>query len=584
MARGVWGLDISRSSLKAIRLEYKGGKVELTNVEVMEYPVVANRDERSLDEEINKTLALFTSRHNIKKDKIAVSLPSHSTFNRFIKLPPTDPSTYNNILKYEIQQHLPFEINEVIWRYQIIERTYQPNEERDAVLFAVKKDLVDHFIAKLALAGIKIDVLQFTPVALYNYLKYQEEGLDKNIAILNVGATNTDLILASEEKFWIRNLPVVGNDITKAIQQKFEVSFEEAEKMKVFAAQSPQSGKIFTTIQPVLKELSGEIHRSVSYYKSLSPAGKTVSFHKMMVLGNASRVIYFDEYVTQKLQMEIVRLKKLNKIEIDPRLDQTALANQILTLGVALGLALQYFGLTVTKINLLPEEIIKARRGKKRRPFIAAALVLCAIVLAMFYYTADKTYKDLENSCKRSQVLTNRWNADKKRFDQAQQIGEIEKKLSGLVENIPTRDIWGKIFNAINNLPVIKNNFVLPQGYMEKNDADTLQRLEGFWKEKIWILKLEAVEKYHEESKKQVVELTIIGGLHYRMENEDPETYKKFIREKLITPLSQALYVVIPTDAVLLGGPIGELKTDDESPETTRKKYYRFKVVFEVPL
>jgi len=584
MARGVWGLDVSKSSLKAVRLEYKKGKAELTDIDIIEYPLSPNRDERSLDEEINKALSLFSSRHNIKRDKIAVSLPSHSTFNRFIKLPPSDPSTFKDILQDEVKKHLPFEINEVIWRYQIIERAYQPGEEIDAVLFAVKKDLVENFIAKLVLGGIKIDVLQFTPVALYNYLKYQEEGLDKNIVILNVGATNTDLILVNDDKFWIRNLPVVGNDITKAVQQKFEVPFEEAEKMKVFAAQSPQAGKIFTAIQPVLKDLSGEIHRSVTYYKSLSPAGKTVSFPKMMVLGNATRVIYFDEYVTQKLQMEIVRLKKLNKIEINPHADQSSLTSQLISLGVALGLALQYFNLTLIKSNLLPDEIIKKQEIQKRKSLVTAALGICAIVLVMFYVTAYKTYSALDECYKRSEEKTKKWNADKERFDKAQQVTEIESKLNRLVENIPARDIWSKVFNALNNLPAIKSNFALPAGYIEKSDTDTLQQLEAFYKEKIWLLKLEAIDKYHDELKKQVLELTIIGGLRYRDETDNPEAYKNLIKEKLINPMLQILYVVVPPDLILLGGPVGELKTDEESPDTTSKKYYRFKVTLTIQL
>ncbi|MBI4833267.1 MAG: type IV pilus assembly protein PilM [Planctomycetes bacterium] len=529
MARGVWGLDVSKSCLKAVRLELNDDRPEITDVDIIDYTPAASRDDAALEQEIRMALSLFTSRHNLKKDNIAASLPGHSTFNRFIKLPPTDPARLKDIVQYEAQQHIPFPINEVIWAYQMVERQYQPGEELEAVLFAVKKDLIDQFLATMSLAGVQIDIIQFAPVALYNFISYS--GLvQKSGVILDMGANNTDLILIDDNKFWIRNLPIVGNDITHAIEKKFELPFAEAEKLKVSAAQSPQAGKIFTTIQPVLKDLVGEIHRSIGYYKSLSPMGKPPAFTKMVAMGNATRVIYFDEFVSQRLQMELIRLKKMDKFEVSPKLDPAILATQMPSLGVAIGLGLQYLGQTINRINLLPQEIIKIKQATKRKPFIAAIAAIATIIVLMMWWTSGKTLDALNEVSEKVDEQTKNWKEIDRKYKNVSNMVEFEDKLKRLIQTIPNREI---------------------------------------------------------------LELTIICGLICRRQSGvlDEMLSRDFVKAELGKRLADAFNIAVPPDAILLKGAVAELKIgdlegmhDEEAPKESDKKYYRFKIVLDIPL
>jgi type IV pilus assembly protein PilM len=583
MRKGVWGLNISKSSLKAVRLENKGGGIELTDIDIIEYPPAASRDERAFEEEMSKALSLFKSKHNIGRDMVVVSLPSHSAFNRFIKLPTKEPDKLKEFLQTEIRQHLPFEIEEVIWRYQIIEKGYQQGEEIDAVLFAIKKEIVNKILAILNGVKIKVDILQFAPVALYNFIRAHGDFSDKNMVIIDIGATNTDLILVNEDNFWIRNLPVIGNDLTKAIHQKFNVSFEEAEKLKVFAAQSNQSGKIFNAIQPVLKELTGEIQRSITYYKSLSTTSKTAIFNKIIVLGNSTRVVYFDEFISQQLKMDITRLKKTGNIQIGVKVDQAALSNQMLSLGTGLGLALQGLAQTANIINLLPDEILRQRKIEQKKKYISFSMIILALIVVVLYVSAVNRYSSFDNLYKDSQNITKQWRDDVKKLEQAKKVEEIEGKIGSLIKNIPNRNIWGKILREINNVPAIKNNFLPDSGYIEKNDAEALNAFKEYERGKIWILKLEANRKDSQEAEKKTIELIVIGAVSFIQENDDPENYKKIIRKRFLQPLAQALDVVIVPVPEIMGGPVGELKSDEESPDATRKKYYRFKAVLDIP-
>lgn len=609
MAKGVWGLDISKSSVKAVRLESKHGTIELTDVDVIDYTPAAERDDESLEQEIRMALSLFTSRHNLKKDLVAASLPGHTTFNRFIKLPPTDPARLKDIIQYEAQQHIPFPIQEVIWTYQMIERVYQPGEEREAVIFCIKKDLIDKFLGIMTLAGVRIDIIQFAPVSLYNYIMYRGAP-DKNVVILDLGANNTDLILVDEDKFWIRNLPIVGNDITKAIQQKFDLPFPEAEKLKISAAQSPQAGKIFTTIQPILKDLVGEVHRSIGYYKSLSPMGKAPNFTRMLAMGNASRVIYFDEFVSQRLQMEIVRFKKLDKIEINEKIEQSNLVPQLASLGVALGLGLQGLNVTTNRINLMPPELIKIKEVSRRKPFVAATLGVVALILLFLYLGAIKTYSELEKADKQAEELIAPLPGYTKKLDAVVKEKDIlESKLKKLVRDVPPREIWGKLFTTINGIPALKfKEGVIPPDYLvEQNNQTTLANFEAACKERIWILQLETMlteesapreggggTEGKEKTRKQYLELTLYCGVMNQGGDEIINT-QQFVRDRL-APLVTEFGIGIPLDPkpkgtlstkLILHDILPEVNDDEPSalPEAAgEKKYFRFVIQLKIPV
>ena len=63
--------------------------------------------------------------------------------------------------------------------------------------------------------------------------------------VVDIGAENTDLVVIDGEKLWLRALPSAGNDITKALQKRFNIPYAEAEKLKLKSGKTKQSKKIF---------------------------------------------------------------------------------------------------------------------------------------------------------------------------------------------------------------------------------------------------------------------------------------------------------------------------------------------------
>lgn len=577
MAKAVWGVDVSKFSVKAVRLNpLREGAAEITHLDVIEYPI----GQEGADEgtQIREALTQLMKRQRLGGEKVVVSLPGHTTFNRFIKIPPTEPKKVAQLVKFEAQQHIPFPMDQVVWGYQLVEKEYGPGDELELVLFAVKKDIIYQFLSHLNAVNFPCDVLQFSPVALYNFLVHDQD-VGTNCFVLDIGAENSDLVVIDGEKFWIRNIPITGNTITKALQQKFQIPLAEAEKLKVNASSSQQAQKIFGVVQPVLRDLVGEIHRSIGYYKSLS---KTVRFEKMMLVGNASKTINLQRFLSQNLQIEALKLAKLNKFSVSNSVPEAQFQDYLPTLGVACGLGLQGMGVARNKINLLPEEELKKREFAKKKPIFAAAVGIVIATTGLMYYKADsdKT-KWTELAGKAGQVtsqfkdLSNKYNGIEKQIDAA----AVEpQKLRVL--NL-RRDTATIVFNALSE--------VLPE-----NEAKEVADANG----QVWILRVdtdESLDPVTEGMPKGVIgesnrfTLEIEGGVPAQASSNDAlNLVKSRIVDKFVEVLKTKYKLAVdgePSIEMLDQKPFSRLitKADESVPGQPAKDFggrtfHRFKI------
>jgi type IV pilus assembly protein PilM len=499
MPKAVWGVDVSKFSVKAARLQPVGeGSATITALDVIEYPVgQEGSDEDTL---IKDALVTLMKRQRLRGETVVVSLPGHTTFNRFIKIPPTEPKKVEQLVKFEAQQHIPFPMDQVVWGYQIVEKEYGPGDEIELVLFAVKKDIIYHFLSLLQAVDFPCDILQFSPVALYNFLVHDQD-VGTNCFILDMGAENSDLIVIDGEKFWIRNIPITGNTITKALQQKFQIPPVEAEKLKVNASSSPQAQKIFGVVQPVLRDLVGEIHRSIGYYKSLS---KTVRFEKMMIVGNASKTINFQRFLSQNLQIEAMKLAKMNKFNASSSVSEETFQNYLPTLGVVCGLGLQGMGIARNKINLLPPEELEKKAFAKKKPIYAAAVGILLLTVGLMYWRAGEGVTQWTDAEKQAQDVIDRYNRVKGQYEGAKnQAGKNEVIPAKLGTLSQRRDASVVLMNAISE--------VLPN-----NEAKEVKDK----KEQIWVMRIDAEDAQTTKAAEggvmgedQEMRVTIEGGM-----------------------------------------------------------------------
>ena len=157
---------------------------------------------------------------------------------RVIEVPRMSDSELAETMKWEVERHVPFAANEVIMDFQPIERPDTPpdSQNMEVLLAVAQQDMIDRHVEMLMAAGLKPAAIDVEPLAAARSLV--DLGPDphgqKTIAVVNIGATNTDIgIFRDGILAFPRTLPLAGDSLTRAIAQQMGVPDEQAEELKL---------------------------------------------------------------------------------------------------------------------------------------------------------------------------------------------------------------------------------------------------------------------------------------------------------------------------------------------------------------
>ena len=123
----IWGIDVGKSALKAIRLRaLTDGLVEVVGQTYIEHDSILTDDAADRDLKVTQALEKFLSQNDISADKVVVSVPGQHTLARFSPLPPVEAKKIPDLVRYEADQQIPFDMDEVIWDYQTFQEEGTP--------------------------------------------------------------------------------------------------------------------------------------------------------------------------------------------------------------------------------------------------------------------------------------------------------------------------------------------------------------------------------------------------------------------------------------------------------------------------
>jgi type IV pilus assembly protein PilM len=435
VSSGIWGIDIGQCALKALRLEVIDGVVTATAFDYIEHPKILSQPDADPDQITREALEQFLSRNNIKGDQVAMSVPGQSGLARFVKLPPVEEKKIVDIVKFEAKQQIPFPLDEVVWDYQKISTGNVVDgfaTDTEIGLFAMKRDMISRFLSHFAGVNVEVHFVQMAPLALCNYVNYDllkiggpggldapegagKPGKKQCIVALDIGTDSSNLIITDGARIiWQRPIPLGGNHFTRALTKEMKLTFAKAEHLKRNAAKSPELPNILKALKPVLTDFVGEVQRSLGYFTNTH---RDAQVTYMVGLGSAFRLPGLQKYLGDKLQLDIRKPAKFERLAGETVTAAPVFGENLLSFPVAYGLALQGLGVARLKTNLLPPEITFDRKVRAKKPWVvaAAAMLLVGVTALAFGYSVP--YGALQ-----AKSIQDQMEADKGTVDRAKKV------------------------------------------------------------------------------------------------------------------------------------------------------------------
>ncbi|WP_152051684.1 type IV pilus assembly protein PilM [Tautonia marina] len=473
----VWAIDIGLSALKALKLApgVSPDHVVAEAFDYIEYPKILSQPDADPEELVREALTTFLERNEVKGIPVAIGVPGQSGLVKFIKLPPVDKKRVPDIVKFEARQQIPFALEEVIWDWQeIATEGDEEFSQTEVGLFAMKREQIQRSLLPFTVAGIEVEIVQMSPIALYNFIAYDrlrpqlgvaaegEEGEAEapapaiepggSIVLLDIGADHTDLIITDGQRIWQRNVPIGGNHFTRALTKELKLTFAKAEHLKRNATKAPDPRAVFTAMRNVFNDFSSEVQRSIGFYGSVNRQAKVV---KVVGLGNGFKLPGLQKFLQQNLNMEVEKLEHFDRVVGEEVLTAPQFQENIASFAVSYGLGVQGLNLGGLKTNLLPNEIAQARmiRAKKPLTLLAASLLLLgfsALFLGDYRALAKVDNADFKEAVDRAKSVKSTGDSFKSKYDaDLGQFNTLKTKGETLVETSPDGADFKSLFQIL---------------------------------------------------------------------------------------------------------------------------------------
>ncbi|WP_333654245.1 type IV pilus assembly protein PilM [Dissulfurispira sp.] len=340
------GLDIGSAYIKAVQINdtKTGYELALFDMIPIQPGVIGDRmiaDKAKLTTSIKELL----KKAGIKRNDAVISVSGHSSvIIKKITIPIMTEEELGASIKYEAEQYVPFDINDVEIDFQILGPKAEEEGQMDVVLVAVKKALIKDYHDVVAQAGLEPVIVDVDSFALSNMYEINY-GIEerKNIALINVGASTTNInILQNGLPVFTRDSAMGSNHHTEALEREFGISREDAERLKMGrSVEGILPADVQLVINSASEEIYTELYRSFEYFRS-SVAEEDID--KIILSGGAALIKGFPEAMTDRLGIEVEVADPFKNIKIPEKLDATHIKETAPIAAIAVGLALRRVG------------------------------------------------------------------------------------------------------------------------------------------------------------------------------------------------------------------------------------------------
>ncbi|MBS1233250.1 MAG: pilM [Nitrospirae bacterium] len=335
--RGTIGLDIGSGYLKLVQLKDTKGGYELELFDMLPLPPELIVDGSIIDSlRLVDSLKELARKARVKTKDVTISIAGlASVIVKRVSLPDMSEDELSESIKFEAEQYIPFDIDDVNLDFQILGPKEEPGQ-MDVILVAVKKDIINEYLSVVKEAGFNCQIVDVNSFALENIyeINYEIEP-EKNVALVNIGASTMNMnILKGGISVFTRDSAVGSNLHTEVLQREFNLTYEVAERLKrgePVENVSPQDA--FSVMELASEEVIGEVNRSLEYFHE--------DIHEIVLSGGCALIKDFPNLLAEKIRVETKLLQPFKNIKIAKNFDLSFIEEMAPMAAVAAGLALR---------------------------------------------------------------------------------------------------------------------------------------------------------------------------------------------------------------------------------------------------
>lgn len=345
-SKKVIGLDIGTSSLKLAELDVSKGKATLTGFRLAPTPANAVSGGEIIDSlALSGAVSGLFQELGSKRKTVSTGMWGMAVIVKRITMPQMDRKLLNDQIRYEAEQYIPFDINQVSLAHHVLTAPTSP-DTTDVLLVAAQNELVAQYQASIEGAGLGCGIVDVNGFALANCFELNYGRFPgENIGLLNFGASVTNFVVISNgDIVFCRDVPVGGSNYTNEISKSMGVSVQEAEMLKLSAmANQEVPDEVMSLISSTNEAVAEEIRNGIDF---LSATTNGLMLNRCYVTGGSAGTIGLMDAVSRVTGIALEPFNPFARIQIasSKRLPADYIEQIVPFAAIAMGLGLREVG------------------------------------------------------------------------------------------------------------------------------------------------------------------------------------------------------------------------------------------------
>jgi type IV pilus assembly protein PilM len=318
--RKVIAFDIGTTTIKIVEAMYYKDELNIYKCLKIPTPKGAIVDgEIKKEEELYSKLKRILKKNNINSKYATCTTNSTVIINREIQIPKVEAEEIGTVIRYEIQQYLPINLDDYILQSTFLgEEEVEGNEKINIRVIAYPEKIARgyyNFLMKLELKPYALDVNYNAINKIINVAgknsEFENETKD-TVAFIDMGASFIDVNIYKAGKLqFTRIIKDGGNDIDEILMQNKEVNSDE---LIDFKAKNINLNEGLDSLNIQVKEIVDDwmekIEKIIQFYKNKNIGN---DINNIIIFGGSSKIKGMESYMTEKLGIR-TQIKGISKI------------------------------------------------------------------------------------------------------------------------------------------------------------------------------------------------------------------------------------------------------------------------------
>ncbi len=338
---GRFGLDIGSQFVKFVQIHHENDTMKLINMGIARiYRATENDEKKPRLKEISDTIRSMLKSSNIKTREVVIAVSSREVIVKRIEIDRMTESEVKQIIKWEAEQHIPFNIDEVYIDFNILDPEGDRNQ-MEILLVAGKKMNIEAKVEVAIEAGLQPVVVDVDAFAIQNAFELNyPEFVDDIVCLLNVGHEITVISLVRKGiPLFVRDIPFGNTVFMEKLRKGLAISREDAESYSYgILPEGVSETEAYPTVVTSSEDLVIGITRTFSYLKTLGGVEKP---DQLYISGGGAKIPGLVQSLEDRLDIPIHIMNPLRRVEIrQDILEEESIEeiSPILTQAVGLGL------------------------------------------------------------------------------------------------------------------------------------------------------------------------------------------------------------------------------------------------------